>query len=131
MASRLVHKKSPHGAQATIDRLENIVRAAGSRVFARFDHTAGAASAGLALRPTVVLVFGNVKVGTPLIQEAQTIGLDLPLRVVAWEDVAGQVWLTYHEPDTIAREHDIPAGNPHVAALALALRAVTEEALRP
>src|SRR6266508_3523282 len=72
-------------------------RAKGMAVFARIDHAAGAAQAGLALRPTEVLIFGNAKAGTPLMQASQTIGIDLPLKALVWQDASGKVWLSYNE----------------------------------
>ena len=87
----LITLPSSHGAKETIDRLEAEVEAKGMTVFARIDHAAGAKTAGLALRPTEVLIFGNAKGGTPLMQAAQTIGIDLPLKALAWEDADGKV----------------------------------------
>ena len=78
-------------------------------LFARIDHAAGAAQAGLALRPTEVLIFGNAKAGTPLMQSDQTIGIDLPLKALVWQDASGKVWLSYNEPSWIARRHGLTA----------------------
>src|SRR5262249_16297470 len=78
--------------------LEAEIKAKGMTVFARIDHAAGAAQAGLSLRPTEVLIFGNAKAGTPLMQSNQTIGIDLPLKALVWEDADGKVWLSYNEP---------------------------------
>ena len=80
-------------------------------VFARIDHAAGAASAGLALRPTEVVIFGNPKGGTPLMEERQTAGIDLPLRALVWEDVDGKAWLSYNDPAWIARRHGLGAAS--------------------
>jgi uncharacterized protein (DUF302 family) len=101
---------SAYGAKETADRLEAEIRAKGMAVFARIDHAAGAAQAGLALRPTEVLIFGNAKAGTPLMQASQTIGIDLPLKVLVWQDASGKVWLSYNEPSWIVRRHGLPAG---------------------
>jgi uncharacterized protein (DUF302 family) len=101
---------SAYGAKETADRLEAEIRAKGMAVFARIDHAAGAAQAGLALRPTEVLIFGNAKAGTPLMQASQTIGIDLPLKALVWQDASGKVWLSYNEPSWIARRHGLPAG---------------------
>jgi uncharacterized protein (DUF302 family) len=89
-------------------------------VMARIDHAAAAAKAGLALRPTEVLIFGNAKAGTPLMQAVQTLGIDLPLRALVWEDEAGRVWLTYNDPASLARCHGV------VARLDGTLRAMTD-----
>src|SRR5665213_1247574 len=91
----LVTIASAHGVKDTLDRLQAALAAEGIAVLARIDHAAGAASVGMALRPTEVLIFGHPKAGTPLMQAQQSIGLDLPLKVLGWQDAAGQVWLVY------------------------------------
>ena len=91
----------------TIDALVAIVEAAGLTVFARIDHAAGAAEAGLELRPTQLVVFGNPKVGTPLMQANQVVGIDLPMKALAWEDEDGEVWLTYPDAAWIAARHGL------------------------
>ena len=96
---------SVHGAKETMDRLEAEVKAKGLTVFARVDHAAGAKEVGMALRPTELLIFGNARGGTPLIQALQTTGIDLPLKALVFEDANGKVWLSYNEPDWIARRH--------------------------
>jgi uncharacterized protein (DUF302 family) len=111
-----------HPVKEAIDRLEAALRAKGVTVFARVDHAAGAASVDLKLRPTEVLIFGNPKAGTPLMQANQTIGLDLPLKILAWEDAEGKVWLTYNDPDWLARRHRLgSSAKPAVEALAVVL----------
>jgi uncharacterized protein (DUF302 family) len=82
---------SAYGAKETADRLEAEIRAKGMAVFARIDHAAGAAQAGLALQPTELLIFGNAKAGTPLMESNQTIGIDLPLKALVWQDASGKV----------------------------------------
>jgi uncharacterized protein (DUF302 family) len=101
----LVSVESAHSVKDTIDRLEASLKSAGITVFARIDHAAGAQAAGLSLRPTQVLIFGNPKAGTLLMQSRQAIGLDLPLRAVAWEDLAGKVRLTYTDVAWLARRY--------------------------
>ena len=127
----LTSKKSPHSFDETVDRLERAVRGAGATVFAKIDHAAAASSVGSSLRPTTVLIFGNPKAGTPLMQHAQTLGLDLPLRVLVWRDEAGQVWLTYRDAAALAHEHGIEVGDARLAPLAGALQRFTDEATRP
>lgn len=100
---------SAYGAKETADRLEAEIRAKGMAVFARIDHAAGAAQAGLALQPTELLIFGNAKAGTPLMESNQTIGIDLPLKALVWQDASGKVWLSYNEPSWIARRHGLTA----------------------
>jgi uncharacterized protein (DUF302 family) len=96
---------SAHSVKATIDRLESEVKSKGLTVFARIDHAAGASEVGLPLRPTELLIFGNARGGTPLMQAAQTVGIDLPLKALAWQDADGKVWLSYNEPAWIAQRH--------------------------
>src|SRR5262245_15728173 len=91
----LVTLQSKFGTRATLDRLEAEITAKGMTVFARIDHAAGANEAGLPLRPTEVLIFGNARGGTPLMQSAQTIGIDLPLKALVWQDDAMNTWLSY------------------------------------
>lgn len=101
---------SSYGPKETMDRLEAEIKAKGMTVFARIDHAAGAAQAGLSLRPTEVLIFGNAKAGTPLMQSNQTIGIDLPLKALVWQDANGKVWLSYNEPSWLAQRHGLAAG---------------------
>src|SRR5262252_2566099 len=87
----------------TIDRLETELRSQGMNIFARIDHAAGAREAGLELRPTEVIIFGNARGGTPLMQSAQTAGIDLPLKALVWQDTHGKTWLSYNNPAWIAQ----------------------------
>jgi uncharacterized protein (DUF302 family) len=105
----LVTLRSHGSVKATIDRLEAALKTARIAVFARIDHAAGAAAVGMKLRPTEVLIFGNPRAGTPLMQANQTIGLDLPLKVLAWEDADGHVWVCYNDPVSLARRHQLGA----------------------
>lgn len=104
-ADGLVAVKSPHTVAATMDRVEALAKQRGLTVFARIDHAAGAAKIGKTLRPTQVIIFGNPQGGTPFIECAQTVGIDLPLKMLVWEDATGQVWLGYNEPAYLARRH--------------------------
>ena len=90
----LVTVRSEYSVAVTVDRLAAAVVEAGLKVFARIDHAAGAAEAGVALRPTELLLFGHARGGTPLMQIQQTAGIDLPVKALAWEDIEGAVWLT-------------------------------------
>ena len=117
------------GPKQTMDRLEAEIKAKGPTVFARIDHAAGAAQVGLTLRPTEVLVFGNARGGTPLMQANQTVGIDLPLKCLVWQDEAGKTWLSYNEPGWIARRHGLGAAtDPAVKAMTAMLGAVTKAA---
>jgi uncharacterized protein (DUF302 family) len=98
-------------------------------VFARIDHAAGAAQVALALRPTEVLIFGSPKGGTPLMQSVQTIGIDLPLKALVWQDAAGATWLSYNDPTWLAKRHGAGReAEAAVGAIAGALQAVTKAA---
>jgi uncharacterized protein (DUF302 family) len=100
---------SSYGPKDTMDRLEAEVRTKGMTVFARIDHTAGATAAGLSLRPTEVLIFGNAKAGTPLMQSVQTVAIDLPLKALVWQDASGDTWLSYNDPAWLAQRHELGA----------------------
>jgi uncharacterized protein (DUF302 family) len=120
---------SRYGPKETIDRLEAEVKAKGLTVFARIDHAAGAAEVGLPLRQTEVLVFGNAKGGTPLMQAAQTVGIDLPLKAVVWQDGSGTTWLSYNDPKYLAARHGLGREvEAAVNAIAAALDAVAKAA---
>jgi uncharacterized protein (DUF302 family) len=127
-ANGLITLKSAFSAKDTIDRLAAEVKAKGMGVFARIDHAAGASEAGLALRPTELLIFGNARGGTPLMQARQTIGIDLPLKALAYQDADGNVWLTYNAPDWLAQRHGETALTEVTDRLAAALTAVTKAA---
>jgi len=117
------------GPRETADRLEAAIKAKGMTVFARIDHAAGAAEAGLALAPTELLIFGNAKGGTPLMRAVQTIGIDLPLKALVWQDGAGKTRLSYNDPAWLARRHALGAATaPVVDAMVAVLAAVAKEA---
>lgn len=103
----IILKTSDFSVAETIDRLEAIVSEKGFKVFARIDHAAGATSAGMELRPTQTLIFGNPKAGTPLMQSRQSASLDLPIRVAAWTDETGATWIAYTDPAKFASRHGI------------------------
>jgi uncharacterized protein (DUF302 family) len=98
---------SIYSAKQTMDRLEAEAKAKGMKIFARIDHAAGAEEAGLTLRPTELMMFGAAKAGTPLMQSNQTIGIDLPLKTLTWENASGQVWLSYNDPAWLALRHGL------------------------
>jgi uncharacterized protein (DUF302 family) len=98
---------SKSGFIDTVRKLEAEIAAHGLTVFARIDHAAGAAQAGLSLRPTLLIIFGNAKAGTPLMQRSQTVGIDLPLKLLVWQDEAGATQISYNRPDWIAERHGI------------------------
>jgi uncharacterized protein (DUF302 family) len=128
-ADGLITMRSSHGPKDTMNRLEAQVKAKGMTVFARIDHAAGAAEVGLPLRPTELLIFGNAKGGTPLMQAEQVIGIDLPLKALVWQDEAGVTWLSYNDPTWLARRHGLAGGTETAArAMAAALDGVARAA---
>ncbi|MBI5891686.1 MAG: DUF302 domain-containing protein [Nitrosomonadales bacterium] len=129
-ADGLVAVKSPHSVSATMDRFEALAKQRGLAVFARIDHAAGAAKIGKALRPTEVIIFGNPQGGTPFMECAQTVGIDLPLKALVWEDASAQVWLGYNDPDYLAKRHDV-AKCPVVENLRKALAGLAEASVAP
>jgi uncharacterized protein (DUF302 family) len=125
----LMSIESVFSVSETIDRLSAAAEAAGLLVFARIDHAQGAADIGAELRPTQLLVFGHPRGGTPLMQESQTAGIDLPLKALAWEDSNGQVWLTYDTGAWIAERHGLgEQSSTAVAAIDAGLAKLTAAA---
>ncbi len=102
----LVSVKSVHTVSVTADRLENVLKNKGMTVFTRINHAAGAEKVGKTLRPTELVIFGNPKVGTPLMQCSQSIAIDLPQKALIWKDEKGQVWLSYNDPKYLAKLHN-------------------------
>lgn len=129
-ADGLLALKSPYAAQETMNRFEANAKEKGLKVFARVDHAAGAASVGMTLRPTEVLIFGNPKGGTPFMECAQTLGIDMPLKALVWQDAKGQVWLGYNDPVYLAKRHH--AKNcPAVGPLSKALSGLAKATVAP
>ncbi len=120
--------RSSFGPKETMDRLENEVSSNGMNVFARIDHAAGAAKVGLTLPPTELIIFGSARGGTPLMQSVQTIGIDLPLKALVWEDAAGKTWISYNEPKWIVQRHGVTHAEAIVNKLADLLRAISTTA---
>jgi uncharacterized protein (DUF302 family) len=112
-----------------MNRLEAAVTSRGMTVFARIDHSAGAAAAGLSLNPTELLIFGNARGGTPLMQTVQTIGIDLPLKALVWQDASGSTWLSYDDPAWLARRHGLSGTETPIGNLTAALDAVAKAAV--
>jgi uncharacterized protein (DUF302 family) len=125
----LITIESEFPVDETIDRLAELVTAHGLLVFARVDHGDGASKAGMALRPTQLLIFGNPTGGTPLMQDQQTAGIDLPVKALAWEDASGRVWLTTNDASWIAQRHGLgPASKKAVDAIAQGTAMLTKAA---
>jgi len=123
----LVHLASKYSVEETMQRFESLLREHGVTAFTRVDHSGEAAKVGLTMRPTKLLIFGNPKGGTPLMQAAPTIAIDLPLKGLFWEDADGKVWLSYNDPVYLQRRHNVPAELvPNIAGVnALFAKAVT------
>lgn len=128
-ADGVVTLKTAHSPKETIDRLEKIAKDKGMTVFARVDHAAGASKVGKTLRPTVLLIFGNPQGGTPLMECAQTAGIDLPMKAMAWQDRSGQVWVGYNDPEWIAKRHEA-RGCAAASGLKKALSGLVEAAAK-
>ena len=129
-ADGLIAVKSPRSAANTMTRFEELAKQRGLIVFARIDHAAGAAKVGKTLRPTEVLIFGNPKGGTPFMECAQTVGIDLPMKALVWEDASAQVWLGYNDPAFMAQRHGV-AQCPVVENLRKVLSSLAEATVAP
>jgi uncharacterized protein (DUF302 family) len=103
-----VSKASQHSVPETIQRLSALLKSKGVAIFALVDHSGEAEKAGLKMRPTQLLVFGNPKGGTPLMVAAPSAAIDLPLKALVWEDADGKVWLSYNSPDYLQQRHGFP-----------------------
>jgi uncharacterized protein (DUF302 family) len=103
----LVTVKSAHGVKTTADRLEAALKEKGMTVFIRIDHGANAAKVDMEMRLTELLIFGNPKVGAPVMNCAQSAGIDLPQKALIWEDAQGETWLTYNDPEYLVKRHAI------------------------
>jgi uncharacterized protein (DUF302 family) len=128
-ADGLIVVQSSHGPAETMDRLVAEIKAKGLTVFARIDHAAGANEVGLPLRPTELVIFGNAKGGTPLMQSNQEIGLDLQLKALVWQDATNVTWISYNDPAWLAKRHGLGHEvEAPVKAMTAMLAAVTRAA---
>jgi uncharacterized protein (DUF302 family) len=131
-AEGLITIRSAYGPDDTMSRFEAEVQARGMTVFARIDHAAGATAVGLQLRPTDLLIFGAAKAGTPLMQQVQTAGIDLPLKALVWQDADGVTWVSTNDPAWFANRHGLDdSSKATVNALAGALNAIATKATTP
>ena len=117
----MISVKSAHPVSVTADRLEKILASKGMTVFKRINHAAGAAKVGKELRPTELVIFGNPKVGTPLMLCSHSIAIDLPQKALIWEDAGGQVWFSYNDPQFLALRHNTQGCNAVLKKVAMAL----------
>jgi uncharacterized protein (DUF302 family) len=117
----VIRIKSQHSVSDTVDKLESVLKDKGMSIFKRVSHSDGAAKVGLELRPTQLLIFGNPRVGTPLMQCQQLAALDLPQKALVYEDKDGQVWFAYNDPEYIANRHNITGCDDVVSKISRAL----------
>jgi uncharacterized protein (DUF302 family) len=106
--SGVINKSSNYSVDRTVENLKTFLRATGVALFALVDHSGEAEKVGMKMRPTKLLIFGNPKAGTPLMLAAPSIAIDLPLKILVWEDATGKVWLSYNSPAYIAARHGLP-----------------------
>lgn len=125
----LVKKASPYSVSETLNRLESVLTQKGITIALRWAHGARANGVDIPLRPTEVMIFGNPKLGSHLMTSAQTAGIDLPLKALAWQDANGQVWLAYNDPAYIAQRHGIADRDKILAKMSGALNKLTDAAL--
>jgi uncharacterized protein (DUF302 family) len=131
-ADGLITIKSAFGPEETMRRLEAEVKARAMTVFAHVDHAAGAAAVDMSLRPTDLLIFGAAKGGTPLMQAVQTIGIDLPLKALVWQDDKGNTWLSYNDPAYLVQRHGLShSAETTLNAMTSALNAIASKVATP
>ena len=127
----VITRESQSGPSETIERLVAAIGARGLTLFARIDHVAGATAAGLTLRPTQLVIFGNARGGTPLMQAQQLLGLELPLRALVWQDAALRTWVSCPDVQWLAQRYGMAPDAAPVAALAAALDGLVTSAITP
>jgi uncharacterized protein (DUF302 family) len=127
----LVKRQSPYSVAETTERLEAVLKAAGNTIFAHVDHSGGARAAGLELRPTQLLIFGNPKAGTWLMQDAPTMAIDLPMKFLVWQDDRGTVWVAWNSVRYLAARHGLAGKDEALAAAEAAIAGFAQKALAP
>jgi uncharacterized protein (DUF302 family) len=127
----LVRKLSARSVQSTMDSLQNLVENKGLTVFARIDHAAGAEEAGEEMLPTQLLIFGNPAIGTQLMTSQRTVGIDLPIKVLIWEEPDGRVWIAYNDPAYLAARHEIEDRGPVLEKIKAAVGGIVSAAASP
>lgn len=126
----MLKMESPHDVTTTLDRLEEVLKAKGIDIFIRIDHAAAAKQAGMELWPVEVLLFGNPKLGTPLMKINPEAGFDLPMRALAWQNKEGKVWLGVTNPRDLNQTYALAGGNGTIEKMEAALKTITTEALK-
>ena len=107
-SSGIIDKQSNHAVDQTVEKLKSILQAKGVTLFTVIDHSGEAAKVGMKMPPTKLLIFGNPKGGTPLMLAAPSIAIDLPLKILVWEDAQGKVWVSYNSPEYLQKRHGLP-----------------------
>ena len=125
----LIKKKSAHSVKVTLDRLENVLKKKGIGIAVRWNHAAKAKGVGMAMRDTEILIFGNPKMGSPLMMSNQEVGIDLPMKALAYKDAKGQVWLVYNDPAYLKKRHAISDKDPIFKKMTGALNNLTNKAV--
>ena len=125
--SGIIDERSQHSVEQTVERLTTLLHARGVTLFALVDHSGEAARIGMTMPPTKLLIFGNPKAGTPLMLAAPSVAIDLPLKILVWEDVQGRIWLSYNSPAYLKARHGVPqALLPNIAVVETLVRAAGE-----
>jgi uncharacterized protein (DUF302 family) len=126
-ANGIIDVESHHSVDETVERLRGILAAKAVTLFALVDHSGEAAKAGLTMRPTKLLIFGSPKAGTPVMLAAPSIAIDLPLKILVWEDADGKSWVSYNAPEYLRERHSVPAELMQNLAVVEALAAKAAE----
>ena len=126
----LIMKQSMHSVKDTLDKFEAVLKKKGITVFARINHAAGAKKVGQELAPTELVIFGSPKMGTPLMTASRKIGIDLPLKLLAWKDDGGKVWIAYNDPEHLKARHQVKGRDKVFGAMAKALDGLTNAAVK-
>ena len=129
-ADGMVNIESTFTVKETADRMQQILKEKGMTVFNRIDHAQGAGNVGVELRDTELLVFGNPKVGSPLMQCRQSVAIDLPQKALVWQDEANKVWISYNEPGYLAKRHDITGCEEVISKIEKALAGMAASAAK-
>ncbi|MCB1519016.1 MAG: DUF302 domain-containing protein [Hyphomicrobiaceae bacterium] len=127
-AESLIKIESQHGVKQTVDRLAAAIEKRGIKIAARIDHAAATKAADLELAPTGLVIFGNPKLGTPLMQEGPTMGIDLPMKILTWQDNSGKVWMTFPDPEDLEFRHGVKTHDEIFAKMRKALDGLTQAA---
>lgn len=130
-AQGLIEKRSVYSVDETVQRLKGALEKKGIRIFAHVDHRKNAQGVGLELRQAELLIFGNPRLGTPLMRANPTVGIDLPMKILVWQDAQGQVWVAYNDPAYLVSRHGIGDQGAVVKKMSGALGTITDAATQP